>query len=503
MNTLKDTHELYQIVYEHYADKIRFGLYREGDSLPTIEKISDQFNISVNTARQSLINLERDGYVRLTRGRPAIVTVAYSDEECRERYIEHFTARHDALEELRAFLPEIFAKTLLHSLYFMKPKDSERLMDLLLQTSLEDSLPFFDPLRFVLSSLGNPLLESMHLDASMFTHLSQKKMSTIGLPYDLGTFAAFLKDFSQLTHYKDREDYAGMCQAITRVCALLSEQIGCLNREISGHFGKNPNQLPFIWHIRAGRPQVYYNVAVHMIIEVRKGVYKNEEFLPTPAILAEKYGVSLISIRRTISLLNSVGLTETINGRGTRISLYHKPLKSLDLSSPGTRKSLLFFLMGLQLITINVRTVAKQSFEDITPERIETIIRLYEQEKKSGDYLFTHGRILKTVFYSHKNSEIRAIFSPLIHIMSWGIPLSYIGNSDMAARGEELDLLISLLKSGDSEGFARQLEQNNWSILVRERQKLIAAGLSDAENIPVPTPAILELAESHIHFNPN
>ena len=225
--------------------------------------------------------------------------------------------------------------------------------------------------------------------------------------------------------------------------------------------------------------------------------------MPTPAILAEKYGVSLISIRRTISLLNSVGLTETINGRGTRISLYHKPLKSLDLSSPGTRKSLLFFLMGLQLITINVRTVAKQSFEDITPERIETIIRLYEQEKQSGDYLFTHGRILKTVFYSHKNSEIRAIFSPLIHIMSWGIPLSYVGNSDMAARGEELDLLISLLKSGDSEGFARQLEQNNWSILVRERQKLIAAGLSDAENIPVPTPAILELAESHIHFNPN
>lgn len=79
--------------------------------------------------------------------------------------------------------------------------------------------------------------------------------------------------------------------------------------------------------------------------------------------------------------------------------------------------------------------------------------------------------------------------------------MSYVGNSDMAARGEELDLLISLLKSGDSEGFARQLEENSWSILVRERQKLIAAGLSDAENIPVPAPVILELAESRIHFN--
>ena len=42
MNTLKDTQDLYQIVYEHYANKIRFGLYREGDSLPTIEKISGQ-----------------------------------------------------------------------------------------------------------------------------------------------------------------------------------------------------------------------------------------------------------------------------------------------------------------------------------------------------------------------------------------------------------------------------------------------------------------------------
>lgn len=498
---MKDTQDLYKIVYEHYANKIRFGLYREGDSLPTIEKISGQFNISVNTVRQSLINLERDGYVRLTRGRPAIVTAAYSDEECRARYIEHFTARHEALEDLRAFLPEIFAKTLLHAFYFMKPKDSKRLMDLLLQTSLEDSLPFFDPLRFVLSSLRNPFLESMHLDASMFTHLSQKKMSIIGLPYDLGTFAVFLKDFNQLTHYKDREDYTGMCQIITKVCALLSEQIGCLNREVTDRFGENPKQIPFVWHVQFGRPQVYYNVAVHIIAEVRRGIYKNEEFLPTPAALAEKYGVSLISIRRTIALLNSVGLTETINGRGTRISLYRRPLESLDLSSPGTRKSLLYYLMGLQLITINVRTVAQESFDKITPERIEEITRLYEQETRSGQYLFTQGQIFKTVFYSHKNSEIQAIFSPLIHIMSWGIPLSYVGNSDMAARGEELDLLISLLKSGDSEGFARQLEENSWSILVRERQKLIAAGLSDAENIPVPAPVILELAESRIHFN--
>ena len=94
---MKDTQDLYQIVYEHYANKIRFGLYREGDSLPTIEKISGQFNISINTVRQSLINLERDGFIRLTRGRPAIVTNTYSDDECRERYIEHFTARHDAL----------------------------------------------------------------------------------------------------------------------------------------------------------------------------------------------------------------------------------------------------------------------------------------------------------------------------------------------------------------------------------------------------------------------
>ncbi len=498
---MKDTQELYQIVYEHYADKIRFGFYREGDSLPTIEKISGQFNISINTARQALVTLKRDGYVRLTRGRPAIVTVSYSEEQCRKRYIEHFTARHDALEELRAFLPELFSKTLLHAFYFMKPKDSEKLMDLLLQTRLEDSLPFFNPLRFVLSSLGNPLLESMHLNVSMFTYLSQKNMGAIGLPYDLSIFAALLSDFNQLSHFKASGDDAGMCRVITKICAFISEQIGRLNREVTDQFGENPEQIPFVWRIQVGRPQVYYNVAVRIIAEVRKGNYKNEEFLPTPAVLAEKYGVSMISIRRTITLLNSVGLTETINGRGTRISLYRKPLEGLDLSNPGTRKSLLFYLMGLQLITISVRTIARESFDEITQERIDEITRLYEQEKQSGQYLFTHGQILKTVFYSHKNSEIRAIFSPLIHIMSWGIPLSYFGDSDMAVKGEELDLLIGLLLSGDREGFARQLEKNSLNIFIRERQKLLAAGLSDVENIQVPAPAILELADSRIHFN--
>ena len=157
--------------------------------------------------------------------------------------------------------------------------------------------------------------------------------------------------------------------------------------------------------------------------------------------------------------------------------------------------------MGLQLITISVRTIARESFDEITQENIDEITRLYEQEKQSGQYLFTHGQILKTVFYSHKNSEIRAIFSPLIHIMSWGIPLSYFGDSDMAVKGEELDLLIGLLLSGDREGFARQLEENSLNIFIRERQKLLAAGLSDVENIQAPAPAVLELADSRIHFN--
>ena len=194
-------------------------------------------------------------------------------------------------------------------------------------------------------------------------------------------------------------------------------------------------------------------------------------------------------------------MTETINGCGTRISLYRKPLESLDLSSPGTRKSLIFYLMGLQLVTINVRTVAQESFNAITPERIDEIIRLYEQETQSRNYLYTHGQILKTVFYSHKNPEIRAIFSPLIHIMSWGIPLSYLGDSDMDAKGEELDLLISLLKSGDKESFARQLEMNSWNILIRKRQKLMDAGLTDAETIRIPALEILNLASDSIHFN--
>ena len=85
--------------------------------------------------------------------------------------------------------------------------------------------------------------------------------------------------------------------------------------------------------------------------------------------------------------------------------------------------------------------------------------------------------------------------------MSWGIPLSYLGDSDMDAKGEELDLLISLLKSGDKESFARQLEMNSWNILIRKRQKLMDAGLTDAETIRIPALEILNLASDSIHFN--
>ena len=57
---MESNNQLYQIVYDYYATRILFGYYKLGESLPTISKISESFQLSVPTVRTALALLEKN-----------------------------------------------------------------------------------------------------------------------------------------------------------------------------------------------------------------------------------------------------------------------------------------------------------------------------------------------------------------------------------------------------------------------------------------------------------
>ena len=68
------------------------------------------------------------------------------------------------------------------------------------------------------------------------------------------------------------------------------------------------------------------------------GDYPVDSYLPSLPKMAERYGVSLSTVRRTLDVLNSLGVTRTYMGIGTKVCLEPVDIKILEI--PEIRENL-------------------------------------------------------------------------------------------------------------------------------------------------------------------
>ena len=75
--TLINVNELQQVIYNVLLMQIRFGAYRYGARLPTLEEASQLFLVSIDTVRAAYLSLKQEGYISLSRSVGASVRVLY------------------------------------------------------------------------------------------------------------------------------------------------------------------------------------------------------------------------------------------------------------------------------------------------------------------------------------------------------------------------------------------------------------------------------------------
>lgn len=78
-------------------------------------------------------------------------------------------------------------------------------------------------------------------------------------------------------------------------------------------------QENFSWSPQKGRTRYCDMIAIDLVRKINDGTHPAGTLLPNGAILANIYHVSPITIRRTIALLNKLGVAKTVNGVGTRV----------------------------------------------------------------------------------------------------------------------------------------------------------------------------------------
>lgn len=68
-----------------------------------------------------------------------------------------------------------------------------------------------------------------------------------------------------------------------------------------------------------------YTLASLLIREILYGTYPKGSYLPSLPQMERRYGVTLATLRRTLALLEELGLTRSYQGKGTQVRMEAAP----------------------------------------------------------------------------------------------------------------------------------------------------------------------------------
>ena len=90
---MKEEMSLHEWIYNYIEEAIRFGIFRQGEKLPTISQFAERFQVSRRPVIHAFKLLEEHHYIEMSRGRHSRLTLGLNEEECRENCIQFFLER--------------------------------------------------------------------------------------------------------------------------------------------------------------------------------------------------------------------------------------------------------------------------------------------------------------------------------------------------------------------------------------------------------------------------
>lgn len=450
---MEKNNELNELIYEYYESRILFGIYRYGEQLKSIPQICTSFRVARNTVQIAFNRLEENGYIKTEKRKIARVVYQGSEELFRENVVKYFALRRDGLLDFQfsgnlMFLP-IWEKGMQNiKLDLQNKSDGETTAE---KAASEPTRLYVD----VLNTFHNGLM--------------------------LGLFWQCLRYLSYF--YPPRDDR----RANYVVEDLLSvEKANCLKQETDAYYEhiyqkimdfiesnsaqyhlERMTQIPFTWTIYRQRPQVRYTLASTIIREILWEVYPVGSYLPSQPKLAERYQVSLITIRRTLEVLNTIGVTRTYMGVGTKVCL-----EAVDIGimgRPEIRENLRLHGEAMQILALTVRNVTHYTLVSVTREKrkelLQTIRLLYDKNNN----ILCIDVLLNFISSECPSAFIRESYDKLRELIAWGYIFSAVLMVTGQIEASSADFILQLendLRTDNISAFA-----GRWQSFIEKRLK--------------------------------
>lgn len=467
-----------QTIYRRLAGQIQCGFYEPGGQFPSVQEIACQFGVSFCPAQRALKRLERDGLVLLRRGQETEVL-----QKRWERYLETDAFRErapaifDLSRALRLLSPCISAEGIcrpgtgsLSGWPFVRgevPNPGKRLYRLF---------------ELLLRRLDSQLILSFYYDAGAF--FQSAVLDILKGLYGEQEADRILDGTAEKLVDCWKLGQNGEYDAARRLTGALAEEfLGRLEPFYQKAASAAAQGVPFEWEPYKGRTRFCDDIAIDLICKINRGTHPVGELLPHTAALGDTYHVSSITMRRTMSLLNKMGIVKTSNGIGTRVisagdSTVPQKLKDLTLDD-----NLKLFLEALQLLAITGEEVIRFTFPSMDGEALDAIAGAVQirGEKKSMDA--TIGACLQAVVRCCPIAALREVYGKMTLLLLKGsvLRLGETGEEPVPGWAELSQAFRDSLRERDGLRLAALFRGLIGACFAETKQTLLEIGVAGVE----------------------
>lgn len=464
----KQNKAMYLLVFEYYETSILFGYYVYGDKLPSIMKMSRKFNMAPDTIRSAIDLLQKKGYVETNAKKTSKVIYLSNDESIQKLAKTYFATHKEGFIDLYKSQPFIFDQLTINAIQNID-EDTEVVLESLLTEAAED--PFRIPILFyfhLLRTFRNDLILNLYWEMVRYTRFAYLKDHDEEAP----NLKNSLKDthLRTLTALKERNT-----DKILKSFLPISKDIDSwVKKGRRSYEIEAAEQIPFQWNIYRQRPQICYSLTSHLIKEIANEHYQSESFLPSLTKFSEDFNISISTARRTIRILNDLGLTESLHGKGTYV---RKTMGEINFENSEILVGLHYYLDSLQILTLTIREVFLFTLRSSNQQSVNSLLQEFRRllDHNRSYYAFNHG--LQFISQNCPLASIREIYAKLDDLLIWGYPYARLRLKNKSLNDVYRSIIQNAtenLRTGDLEAFARgwELLMKHESEQVREMLKL-------------------------------
>lgn len=466
---MKENSSLYVLLYNYLLAKIHYGFYPKGGYLPSIIELSSLFGVSTMVVRTAFQRLRENGYLSSDSFERSVVL--YDLENPKQEFPQKLLIQRDDFDDFHRSFDLIFPSIYFSGLSMCDSRDLEKLR-LIMDRSVDawDS-PLVDFLAHVAKRLQNSLIADIYYDVTLFSY---------------PTYLDYLaKDQSRWEHHqkvlhkrlldilvlKENGNTAALRSIMKKAYPLI---------DFCPIQSKQERNSPYQW----GKPQICLSAASKIVSRIYNGEYKVHTFLPSARILSEELSVAVITMRRSIVLLNDLGVVESVNGKGTKVLSAEEGLHKVKWDNPAIRKNSILYLESLHMLAITCRQIADSLFPFVSSEDKMLLLDKIRSLKGKPHTVQAGTLCLKTFIYTSNLLSLRNVYDKLFSLLVWGQPLSYL-KMDLEP-DQYTGLLISGLESNDPDLFGSALEQAYSAAFLSSQEKLTEIGMEEAKRLVLP-----------------